>query len=539
MSRTLVLDIGFQPHRIVSWQRAVLMLFQSKCEIVEEYDEIIYDSDTFVMKMPAVIRLLNKVGRKKAVRFSRMNVLTRDKWRCFVRGTRILMSDGQQKNIEDILPGDRVIDAFGRPQNVKAVGRSIADAVVVLKRRCSFEETLVTPDHEFLNRDGEFEPISTSETVVLPRSIQYELPSPGVVDVGSLLPDEWMRYKSGRVFWSRRPHEPGFPAFIEHSKELAYFLGLYCAEGCSGLRQGLVELAFHIDERDTLAKDAADFLSKLGVNPKIVETPEKKSCRVRVSSKTLSYVLDELCGNGAYNKKTPWVAIGPYHEEYLRGLFLGDACIYKNQPKVVLTMCANNVIHGAMSMLWGLGIYPTLQTINRDGRATAWSLVLNARNNSKFLSQVIGESAPVGRQIHGTNSHVVYSVQSTEPAGLDVEVFNLEVEDAHSYIANGMAVHNCQYCGKRFKTRKLNYDHVVPRAKGGKTVWENIVTSCYPCNAKKGGKTPEQAGMRLLNQPYKPKSLPVVSFHIEETDSIPDIWRNWCYWHGKLESDGE
>ena len=95
----------------------------------------------------------------------------------------------------------------------------------------------------------------------------------------------------------------------------------------------------------------------------------------------------------------------------------------------------------------------------------------------------------------------------------------------------------CQYCGERFKTRKLNYDHVTPRSQGGKTVWENIAASCYPCNAKKGGRTPQQAGMTLLSQPYRPKSLPVVSFHLEETDSIPDAWRNWCYWHGKLESD--
>lgn len=95
----------------------------------------------------------------------------------------------------------------------------------------------------------------------------------------------------------------------------------------------------------------------------------------------------------------------------------------------------------------------------------------------------------------------------------------------------------CQYCGKRFKTRKLNYDHVTPRSQGGKTVWENIVTSCYLCNAKKGGRTPDQAGMKLLNVPYKPKSLPVVSFHIEESDSIPGVWRNFLYWHGKLQSD--
>lgn len=95
----------------------------------------------------------------------------------------------------------------------------------------------------------------------------------------------------------------------------------------------------------------------------------------------------------------------------------------------------------------------------------------------------------------------------------------------------------CQYCGKRFPTRKLNYDHVIPRSRGGKTVWENIATCCYPCNAKKDNRTPQEARMRLLKQPVKPRSLPVVAFHLDASDSIPEVWRNWIYWHGELQSD--
>src|SRR5215471_364734 len=67
----------------------------------------------------------------------------------------------------------------------------------------------------------------------------------------------------------------------------------------------------------------------------------------------------------------------------------------------------------------------------------------------------------------------------------------------------------CQYCGEKKSMRDLNYDHVVPRVKGGQTVWENIVTSCYACNDRKGSRTPEEAGMRLRRRPFKPSSLPV------------------------------
>ena len=93
----------------------------------------------------------------------------------------------------------------------------------------------------------------------------------------------------------------------------------------------------------------------------------------------------------------------------------------------------------------------------------------------------------------------------------------------------------CQYCGKRLPTRKLNYDHVTPRSQGGKTVWENIVTSCYPCNSKKRDLTPAQAGMKLLKTPIKPRSLPVVAFHFDRKDTIPDAWASWIYWHGKID----
>jgi 5-methylcytosine-specific restriction endonuclease McrA len=86
---------------------------------------------------------------------------------------------------------------------------------------------------------------------------------------------------------------------------------------------------------------------------------------------------------------------------------------------------------------------------------------------------------------------------------------------------------SCQYCGARKSPRELNYDHVVPRVQGGKTVWENIVTSCYDCNGKKQGRTPEQAGMKLLRTPVKPRSLPSVLVSFRET-KLPVAWTP--YW---------
>jgi len=81
----------------------------------------------------------------------------------------------------------------------------------------------------------------------------------------------------------------------------------------------------------------------------------------------------------------------------------------------------------------------------------------------------------------------------------------------------------CQYCGERFPRRELNYDHVIPRNQGGKTIWTNIVTACFPCNNRKAGRTPQQAKMRLLKKPVRPKALPLPMPAIP-IDKAPEEW---------------
>jgi len=63
--------------------------------------------------------------------------------------------------------------------------------------------------------------------------------------------------------------------------------------------------------------------------------------------------------------------------------------------------------------------------------------------------------------------------------------------------------YTCQYCGR--ETRQLTLDHVIPRYRGGQHSWENVVSACVACNRRKAGRTPLEAGMRLLNHPSLPK----------------------------------
>jgi len=64
----------------------------------------------------------------------------------------------------------------------------------------------------------------------------------------------------------------------------------------------------------------------------------------------------------------------------------------------------------------------------------------------------------------------------------------------------------CQYCGARPGTSGLNIDHVIPKSRGGGDSWRNLVTACRACNLRKGGRTPDECGMRLLRPPRRPRS---------------------------------
>jgi 5-methylcytosine-specific restriction endonuclease McrA len=96
----------------------------------------------------------------------------------------------------------------------------------------------------------------------------------------------------------------------------------------------------------------------------------------------------------------------------------------------------------------------------------------------------------------------------------------------------------CQYCGRRFPRTDLNLDHVVPRSRGGRSTWQNVVCSCMDCNRRKGGRTPQQAGMRLIAPPRRPRWTPMVGV-LAGRRGYPE-WRPFLsivdasYWNAEL-----
>lgn len=64
--------------------------------------------------------------------------------------------------------------------------------------------------------------------------------------------------------------------------------------------------------------------------------------------------------------------------------------------------------------------------------------------------------------------------------------------------------HSCQYCGIDCTSKNISIDHIIPKSKGGKNTWINLVTACVSCNNKKGSKTLDECGMALRRLPFTP-----------------------------------
>ena len=96
----------------------------------------------------------------------------------------------------------------------------------------------------------------------------------------------------------------------------------------------------------------------------------------------------------------------------------------------------------------------------------------------------------------------------------------------------------CQYCGVRSETRELTFDHVIPRSKGGRTSWENVVTACSACNMRKGNRLPKEVGMPPRHKPEAPST-----FQLRENgrgfppNFLHQDWRDYLYWDSELETD--
>ena len=172
-----------------------------------------------------------------------------------------------------------------------------------------------------------------------------------------------------------------------------------------------------------------------------------------------------------------------------------------------------------------------------------WTLLLNSSFEplkvvswKKAVIMVLLEKVEVVEEY----DHVVRGVRLslTLPAVIRLNRFVKKRTTIFNFSRKNLYVRDggrCQYCGTAFDPKELTYDHVFPRSRGGQTEWTNVATCCTTCNLKKGGRTPEEAGMSLIRKPKAPIWIPLltVSLGLKET---PDPWKNYLYLNLELAS---
>lgn len=101
--------------------------------------------------------------------------------------------------------------------------------------------------------------------------------------------------------------------------------------------------------------------------------------------------------------------------------------------------------------------------------------------------------------------------------------FNLFLRDKFS----------CVFCGSK---EDLTFDHIIPRSQGGRTSWTNISAACAPCNMRKGGRTPQEAGMHPRKWPYRPTTSELnANGRLFPPNYLHESWRDYLYWDTELD----
>ena len=334
---------------------------------------------------------------------------------CFKAGTKILTPSGN-KNIEDLSVGDQVISASGKIQTIEKTTKHFATNTCIVKA-AGIDPLYTTADHPIMGKKFKY--------VGFNYNLKYD--NPNFIHASDLKKKDKVglyRYKFGT-------------SHIDD--KLAYIIGRYIGDGWCSCNKYFLCCSY--DEVDELTNK----LNEAHIKFSTYDYRTVKQFNIlKSNTELLSYLSD--CGHYAHEKKIP-EAVFSWDEEsvyaLLKGLFDADGYYKKTED----TQCYNTVsellAHDVMTLLTGFGYFPRLYVNKRAGKQIIEGRTVTVRDRYE-VSYVLNPSKKKGlRSQYDPDNDViwstVYSSESTDP----YEVYNLTVSNEHTYIANGVIVHNC------------------------------------------------------------------------------------------------
>lgn len=387
---------------------------------------------------------------------------------CFPAGTKVTMHDGQLKNIEDIRFGDGVLTHQGRTRQVIDTMQRLYTGDLYRFFVKGWGTIRMTADHVVrVWRDGKLfwlraDEIVETDKMVVSRGIAEQ--SVRFIDVADYVED--LHCDGDRV---AAKHSPDWvPRFIPADDLTCYVLGLYVAEGstdrtCAGLVNRAV-FTMHEDEQFE-HQQIVRFAERIGVAATIQKRPTSKAVHVRLQGCVIGRLLEKLCGKFCNQKHVPpFILRGTESQKlaFARGYFAGDGSRAKYDSGRVAASgnCVRSLqVHSATAsrvlsqqlstILVSIGMKPgrTLTKKREHQRFSSYQTYLYGSDAVQF----VGDAADSFAAANGKTPYKWCDEGQLRPirtiereAVVDFPVYDITVDEDHSFVAQGLIVHNCQ-----------------------------------------------------------------------------------------------
>lgn len=364
---------------------------------------------------------------------------------CFPPNTKITMADGTRRAIENIVAGDRVVDASGKVTTVtRLMRRDVDECLIEIRNTIAGTVLRATANHPVFSTPREefscyYRTTSPEARSCFPGAFEHcktcrrREPEPREVAAGELRIDDSV-------------YAPALPSQNVRTltEEEAYIVGLFVAEGSFAKVNGErvnAQFSLHEDETDLIERVRA-FAARFDRDVKVYSRDDSKSVSVRIHSKDAANFFFAHAGEYAHTKRASQAIVDSPNEvvvAYMRGLWDGDGYISTKKSTARLNTASEDLAWQTAALLRRLGYSSYVSTAmvpggpsNRTNKFTQWYCVTDwGCPTRRTASSIVGV-------------HQIGHVKELRHVPYKGLVYNFETE-SHSYVAEGLAVHNCDH----------------------------------------------------------------------------------------------
>ncbi|MBS3052683.1 MAG: adenosylcobalamin-dependent ribonucleoside-diphosphate reductase [Candidatus Aenigmarchaeota archaeon] len=436
----------------ISWDELLDLIKNNKLDSYEKSMDEYFDIMTnkrFMPNTPAIANFGNRLGMGSA---------------CFHPNQLVITLDGP-KNISEINVGDKVLTHRGRFRNVKQIFIRETNSLLSFQcRKLPRAAMLVTEEHPILTyKDGEmgwYPAYMIKEKDKVALSYPNETKDVEKIKVSGIVKDVtiendkcYYEYKGGKfdafVHTTKSVNET-----IEVDYDLMKLFGFYLAEG-NVSENDCVRFTLSVDEMEYCNEIISIMERKFGITARIEtnSNPERKWLSLRFHSTILAKFFENIFGTGYNEKKIPnWITLLPVEKQkgLMSGMIRGDGTIFKNWNKMnaKLVMSNTNLVYAFWQMCMRCGVFASLrkEKIPKLGNTEPFICTLGDSKGQLLMNELFRKKIQEVVSLNKTfiiNGFVFTDVEKIEKINYQGPVFNLEVEEDHSYVANMVSVHNC------------------------------------------------------------------------------------------------